>query len=87
MKRVDPVEGVQLLGVSPGGAAEEAGLRSGDVVTSINDESLTAGSSQEANAKLLDFMQGVEEGDTLEVEYLRDGKSGRNEDLASSDGQ
>lgn len=38
----DPVEGVELLGVSPGGAAAEAGLRAGDVITSINDESLTA---------------------------------------------
>lgn len=70
-----PVDGVELLSVSPGGAAEEAGLRSGDIITSINDESLTADNSQQANAKLLDFMQGVEEGDTLDVEYLRDGKS------------
>lgn len=70
-----PVEGVNILGVSPGGAAAEAGLRAGDVITSINAESLTADSSHEANEKLLDFMQGVEEGDELEVEYLRDGKS------------
>lgn len=71
-----PVEGVEILGVSPGGAAAEAGLRAGDVITSINDESLTADNSHQANEKLLDFMQGVEEGDTLSVEYLRDGKSG-----------
>jgi C-terminal processing protease CtpA/Prc len=70
-----PVEGVNILGVSPGGAAEGAGLRAGDVITSINNESLTADNSQEANEKLLDFMQGVEEGDALDVEYLRDGKS------------
>lgn len=70
-----PVEGVNILGVSPGGAAESAGLRAGDVITSINDESLTADSSQEANEKLLDFMQGVEEGDALDIEYLRNGKS------------
>lgn len=71
----DPVEGVELLGVSPGGAAAEAGLRAGDVITSINDESLTADNSHQASEKLLDFMQGVEEGDSLSVEYLRDGKS------------
>lgn len=70
-----PVEGVELMGVSPGGAAEEAGLRAGDVITSVNGESLTADNSNEANAKLLDFMQGVENGDTLDVEYLRNGKS------------
>jgi len=70
-----PVEGVELMGVSPGGAAEEAGLRSGDVITSINGESLTADNSARANEKLLDFMEGVEEGDKLDVEYLRAGKS------------
>ncbi len=71
----DPVEGVTILGISPGGAAGEAGLRAGDIITSINDESLTADSASEANEKLLDFMQGVEEGDELEVEYLRNGKT------------
>jgi hypothetical protein len=70
-----PVEGVEILGVSPGGAAADAGLRAGDIITSINDESLTAASSEEANTRLLDFMQGVEEGDSLNVEFLRDGKS------------
>ncbi len=69
----DPVEGVEVLGVSPGGAAAEAGLRSGDVITAINDESLTADNSEQANEILRDFMQGVEEGDELSIEYLRDG--------------
>jgi C-terminal processing protease CtpA/Prc len=71
----DPVAGVNILGVTPGGAAEEAGLRSGDVITSINGESLTADDSDSATDKLLDFMSGVEDGDELKVEYLRDGKS------------
>lgn len=71
----DPVEGVTILGVSPGGAAEEAGLRSGDVIKAINGESLTADDEHQANGKLLDFMKGVEEGDELEVEYLRNGKT------------
>lgn len=74
-----PVEGVVVRGVSPGGAAFEAGLRSGDTLTAINDESLAADSSADANRKLLDFMQGVEEGDVLDIEYLRDG------DVASVD--
>ncbi len=71
-----PVEGVKILGVTPGSAASEAGLRSGDVLTSVNSEALSAASSKEANARLLDFMQGVEEGDVLKVEYLRGGKVG-----------
>ena len=69
-----PVEGVTVRGVSPGGAAEDAGLRSGDIITAVNDESLTAASDEEANARLIEFMSGVEEDDGVDVEYLRDGK-------------
>lgn len=71
-----PVEGVTILGVSPGSAASEAGLRSGDILTSVNDEALSSDSCKESNARLLDFLKGVEEGDVLTVEYLRDGKVG-----------
>ena len=70
-----PVEGVAILGVSPGGAAAESGLRAGDIITAINSELLTADNDREANETLLDFMQGVEEGDELSIEYLRNGKS------------
>ena len=69
-----PVEGVTVRGVSPGGAAEDAGLRSGDIITAVNNEALTAASDEEANAKLIEFMSGVEEDDVVDVEYLRDGK-------------
>ncbi|MDC0178166.1 PDZ domain-containing protein [Woeseiaceae bacterium] len=71
---VEPVEGVRLHGVSPGGAAAEAGLRSGDIITAVNNESLTADSDEEANTKLIKFMSSVKAGDVLDVEYLRDGK-------------
>jgi C-terminal processing protease CtpA/Prc len=79
-----PVEGVTILGVSPGSAASESGLRSGDILTSINDEALNAESCKEANMRLLDFMEGVEEGDVLTVEYLREGKVGSVEIVPSS---
>jgi S1-C subfamily serine protease len=71
-----PVEGVSVMAVTPGSASDEAGLRAGDILTSINDESLSADNSEQATKRLLDFMEGVEEGDTLTVEYLRDGKVG-----------
>ncbi len=71
-----PVEGVSILGVTPGSAAADAGLRAGDVITSINNESLGAATGSEADSRLLDFMRGVEEGDKLDVEYLRDGNVG-----------
>jgi C-terminal processing protease CtpA/Prc len=70
-----PVEGVTVAGVTPGSAAAEAGLRAGDVITAVNGESLGADTDEEANEKLVDFMAGVQDGDTLDVEYLRDGRS------------
>lgn len=75
-QKTGPVEGVEIMGVTPGSAASDAGLRSGDVITAVNDDSLSADSADEANSRLLDFMQGVAEGDVLTVEYLRDGKVG-----------
>ena len=71
-----PVEGVRVTGVTPASAAEESGLRSGDIITAINDESMSADSSDAATRKILDFMEGVVQGDVLTVEYLRDGKVG-----------
>ncbi|MDJ0699050.1 MAG: PDZ domain-containing protein [Woeseiaceae bacterium] len=68
-----PVEGVSVQAVTPGSAAADAGLRSGDVITAVNGESLSAASAGEANERLLDFMKGIEEGDVIDVEYLRDG--------------
>ena len=71
----EPVEGVKIIGISPGGAADEAGLHSGDIITAVNGESLSSSNSFEANAKLLEFMAGVEEGDVLDLDYLRDNKT------------
>lgn len=71
-----PVEGVTIGGVTPGSAAADAGLRPGDVLTAINGESLSADQSETASRRLLDFMDGVEPGDVLKIEYLRAGKVG-----------
>lgn len=71
------VNGVSILAVTPGSAADEAGLRAGDTLTSVNGESLSAAGSDAASERLLDFMRGVEAGDTLELEYERGGKTGK----------
>ena len=71
-----PVEGVGILSVSPGSAADDAGMRAGDIITAVNGESMTADTTFAANKRLLDFMKGVEGGDQLDVEYMRDGKVG-----------
>ena len=69
----DPVEGVAIASVSPGGPADDAGLRAGDIITGINGDSFSSENSMEASRLLLDFMSGVEEGDILEIDYLRNG--------------
>jgi len=69
-----PVEGVSVIGITPGGAADEAGIRSGDTITAINGESLSSSSEFEAIRSLLDIMHGVEEGELLNVDYLRANK-------------
>ena len=71
----EPVEGVSIIGVSPGGAAAEAGLRSGDVITAVNTDSLSAENAVGANQKLVDVLEGVAQGDVLDVTYLRAGKT------------
>lgn len=72
-----PVAGVSVIGVTPGSAAADAGLRAGDVLTTVNGERLSADSSEAANMRLFEFMKGVEEGDKLDIEYLRDGNVGK----------
>jgi len=70
-----PVEGAGVIGVTPGGAADEAGIRSGDIITAINGESLSSNSSTEATESLIELMGEFEEGEELELDYLRDNKS------------
>ncbi len=74
--RKNPVLGIAVIGVTPESAADDAGLRAGDVITAVNGESMKADSSQAANQLLLEFMDGVEEGDNLKVDYLRNGNTG-----------
>ncbi len=73
-QQTGPVEGVSIVGVTPGAAADRAGLRADDVLVSIDDVSLTAESLAEANERLLDFMSSVRPGQELNLTYLRGGK-------------
>jgi S1-C subfamily serine protease len=67
--------GVEIAAVTPGGPADEAGLETGDVLTRINDVDLTDGSGR-PHGKLIEAVRGLEEGETVVVEYLRDGDEG-----------
>ena len=67
-------DGVKVLGVGPGSPADNAGLKAGDILTSIDGKSLTGASSAESSAALLDHMANIEPGKSVTVEYQRDGK-------------
>jgi C-terminal processing protease CtpA/Prc len=66
---------VTLSGVTPGGPADKAGLREGDVITAINGTSFKASGDDSASDKLVEFMRDTKPGDALKVAYRRDGKS------------
>lgn len=66
--------GVKVLAVTPGGPAEQAGIRAGDVITAINDKSLTTNPREPMSDRVMDVMGNVNPGDTLSVSYLRNGR-------------
>lgn len=71
----EPADGVELLSVSPGGAAADAGLRAGDVITELNGKSLKREGDESPRSRLLDLMREVNPGDKLAMRYRRAGKS------------
>lgn len=80
--------GVRILGVRPGSPADEAGLREGDVIVSLDGRSLLEplpdpereddlDSDRSAPVQRLTLLLGDREpGDTVEIAYLRNGERG-----------
>jgi C-terminal processing protease CtpA/Prc len=66
--------GVEVVSVSPGGAAERAGLKAGDVLTEINGKALKSSEDESAREQLLSSMRKVKPGDTVALSYRRDNK-------------
>ncbi|HEY5774782.1 MAG TPA: PDZ domain-containing protein [Xanthomonadales bacterium] len=67
--------GAMVEGVTPGGPADQAGLKAGDVITKVGETSLTAESSRASNRKLIEKMREIEPGEDVKLVYQRDGKS------------
>ncbi len=69
--------GARIEGVTPGGPAEKAGLKAGDVITRFNGTALGGAASSEDNersgpgVKLINLARELEPGDTAQVEYRR----------------
>lgn len=70
--------GALIMAVTPGGPADEGGLRSGDVITSFNGETLVDEAEDEqtvsatAARRLAELSRDLEDGDEVTLEYIRD---------------
>ncbi len=62
------VEGVYVSSVAPGGGAEAAGIKKGDVITKVNNATVTSGLQMSAQ------IAGYRPGDKVPVSYVRGGK-------------
>jgi len=69
----DKAEGVLVVGVTPGWPADEAGLRNGDVIVAVGGKKLDWSEGSAPVSKLVDSLGDVEAGQTVEVQYRRDG--------------
>jgi hypothetical protein len=68
--------GARIEGVTPGGPAEKAGIKVGDVITRFNGTALGGATAQEEQdsgpgMKLIDLARELDPGDTVQVEYRR----------------
>jgi len=68
-------EGVEVVSVSPGGPAAEAGLKAGDVIVELKGKLLKQSGDETPSAKLLAAMREVEPEEKVAVRYIRDGKT------------
>ena len=66
--KLNSMQGVYIVEVSKGSAAEEAGLKQGDVITAIDGQRITDGASVQEK------VNNYHPGDKATVTYLRDGK-------------
>jgi C-terminal processing protease CtpA/Prc len=68
--------GARIEAITPGGPAEKAGLKAGDVITRFNGKSLAGATTEDEGdsgpgMKLIDLAQSLDPGDTVLIEYRR----------------
>ena len=67
-------DGVEIKGVSPAGPAEAAGLRTGDVIVAVDGKALRKSADRSSSRQLVEYLRGVEPGQVVKIDYLRDDK-------------
>jgi predicted metalloprotease with PDZ domain len=81
--------GARIEGITPGGPAEKAGLKAGDVITRFNTTALGGAEAEEDEAsgpgmKLIELARRLEPGDSVSIEYRR-GTDSRKATLVAED--
>jgi C-terminal processing protease CtpA/Prc len=72
--------GARIEAITPGGPAEKAGLKAGDVITRFNGKALAGATTEDEGdsgpgMKLIDLAQSLDPGDTVLIEYRRGNES------------
>ncbi len=70
----DDEQGIRVVGVTPGGGADEAGIETGDIVTAMDGAALVSGEGGSASEVLIAQMGNVGPGDTVVLTVVRDGE-------------
>src|SRR5438105_9708050 len=81
--------GARIEGVTPGGPAEKAGLKAGDVITRFNTTTLGGARAEDTEdsgpgMKLIELAHSLEPGDTAQIEYRR-GNDSRKATIVAED--
>lgn len=68
-------DGVRVIGVSPGGPGEAAGVEIGDLIVAVNDVEVDASAGANPTRRFLDALSEVEAGSEVRLNLLRDGET------------
>ena len=72
--------GAKIEGVTPGGPADKAGLKVGDIITTFNGKALGGAKAEDEEEsgpgkRLIELARKLEPGDTVQLEYRRGGET------------
>src|SRR5690606_35121491 len=66
--------GVRIVGVTPGSAAAQAGLKGGDRIVAIDGKTLSGKQAEERLEHARALISAHGEGSRVQIRYLRDGR-------------